>query len=147
MRNSHVVIITVLLVGIITSCSLNSKKIPDSQLLGVWRLEGRSMYDNMYISIVKENNQLQGRVLKKNANKYVQMFVDSNAVWFSEITRKSNYEFICKENKVGKELFAQFDVPTTQEIRIQFVNDTIIGCAFKNEDPLKSKVRMVKVNE
>lgn len=132
---------------IIYSCSYNSSKISENKFIGTWKLEGRAMYTDMLIKINRENNELIGRIFKKNTNKYVQLFADSNDVWISEIKRNSNFEFTIKESKIARELFGLYNQSTSQELKVQFLNDSIIGCAIKDENPLSSKVRYCRVKD
>jgi hypothetical protein len=77
----------------IFGCSNKFNKTPEENFIGIWKIEGRSMFNGIQIKIKKEDNELIGRIYKLNDNKLVQLFADSNDLWVSGIERKSNFEF------------------------------------------------------
>jgi hypothetical protein len=119
-------------------CSGNFKETPDDKFVGTWEMKGRDMFDGIQIIIAKKDNKLVGRISKLNANKYVKLFADSNDVWVSEIKRTSNFEFKLTEKKIGRDLFSMYGLSTSQEYRVQFIDDNTIGLASDNTDPLLS---------
>ena len=130
---------TLLLVTLfLLSCSEKFKKVSEDKFIGTWEMKGTSIMDGTQIQIQKENNNLVGRIVKLNDNKYVKLFADSNEVWISEISRNSNFEFKLTESKLGKDLFALYGQKTNQEFKVQFINDSIIGLAIESSDPSTS---------
>jgi hypothetical protein len=120
------------------SCSEKLKTVPDDKFIGTWEIKGASIMDGTQIQIQKENNKLIGRIVKLNNNKYVKLFADSNEVWISEISRNSNYEFKLTESKLGKDLFALYGQKTSQDFKVQFIDENTIGLATENSDPTTS---------
>ena len=120
------------------SCSEKLKTVPDDKFIGAWEIKGASIMDGTQIQIQKENNKLIGRIVKLNDNKYVKLFADSNEVWISEISRNSNYEFKLTESKLGKDLFALYGQKTSQDFKVQFIDENTIGLATENSDPTTS---------
>jgi hypothetical protein len=137
---------TLIVIVLFFSCSNKYSTVPEDKFIGIWELKGRSMFDSIQIKIDRENKELVGRVYKINSNKYVKLFVDSNAVWTSEIKRSSNFEFDIKENKIAKELFGAYGQSTSQEFKVQFIDDNTIGLATGSSDPLKSIVQYKRIN-
>lgn len=139
MRQIAKKILTLLLVSLfLSSCTEKFKKVPEDKFIGIWEIKGISMIDGIQIQIQRENNKLMGQIHKLNDNRYVKLFTDSSEIWIPEIRRVSNYEFELIENKVGKDLFSMYGQKTTQEFRVQFIDDNTIGLATKNSDPIKS---------
>lgn len=118
------------------SCS--SQLVPDDKFIGTWELKGRGIFEGMQIKIAKEDNKLVGKLVKRNNNKFIQLFSDSNDVWVSEIKRTSDYEFKLTEKKIAKDLFSLYGLSTSQDYRAQFIDDNTIGLAMDNSDPLQS---------
>lgn len=136
---------TLIIVVLFYSCSNKYNTVQEDKFIGIWELTGRTMFDGIQIKIDRENKELVGRVYKVNTNKYVNLFVDSNAVWTSEIKRSSNFEFDIKENKIAKELFGVYGQSTSQEFKVQFIDDNTIGLATGSSDPLKSIVQYKRI--
>jgi hypothetical protein len=122
------------------SCSDKLKKIPEDNFVGLWEIQGRSMFDGIQIKIEKENNDLIGRITKLNGNKLVKMFADSNDVWVAGIDRTSNFEFKLTEKKIAKDLFSLYGISTSQDFKVQFINDNTIGLGTESSNPQTSKV-------
>lgn len=99
---------------------------PMNQFIGTWRLEGRSLYENVEVKIGWKNDKLTGTILKLNDNKYVNLFMEEKDVFVSEIKRTSNFQFVLKEKKVAAELFAAYGNSGTQEFEVQFENKNTI---------------------
>ncbi len=132
------IIQTLFITLILTGCTEKLSKVPEDKFIGIWEIKGVSMLEGMQISIQNENNHLIGKVYKLNENKYVRMFVDSADIWISEIKRNSNFEFKLTENKIGKELFSVYGQKTTEDFKVEFIDENSFGLAGENSDPLKS---------
>lgn len=122
------------------ACTARTSMKPDHKFIGRWELSGRKMLDGIQVDIQREEGELVGRIVRLNDNKYVRMFVDSNSVLVSGISRTSNFQFKLTENKVAKELFSTYDLPGSQEFNVEFINDQTIGLSKGNANPLKSTV-------
>ena len=116
------------------------KEIPDDKFVGIWELKGRSAFEGMQIDIEKKDNHLSGKIFKLNDNKFVKLLVDSGGTWISEIKRSSNYEFKLTEKKIAGELFSSYGLSSSQEYRVQFIDDNTIGLAVENPDPQTSTI-------
>lgn len=127
------------------ACSDKYSKVPDEKFVGIWQVQGRSMFDGIEIKIEKADNNLTGRIYKLNDNKFIKMFADSNDVWVSEITRKSNFEFKLTEKKIARDLFSLYGLSTSQEFKAQFIDDNTIGLATESSDPRVSKILYKRV--
>ena len=83
--------------------------------------ETLSIQENFFnetIEIKKnKDGNLQGTLDSLNNNKYVQFFMNKDDVFVSSIERRSNFEFILMEKKIGSELFGMYDVSTTSEYK------------------------------
>jgi len=132
------IIKALIIIFILTSCTEKLNKVPEDKFIGIWEIKGVPMLEKMQIIIQNENNQLIGKVYKLNDNKFVRMFVDSSAVWIPEIKRNSNFEFKLTENKIGKELFSVYGQKTTEDYKVEFIDENTFGLARENSDPLKS---------
>lgn len=77
----------------ISGCSNKFSKTPEENFIGIWKIEGRSMFNGIQIKIEKEDKEFIGRIFKLNDNKLVQLFADSNEIWVSGIERKSQKIF------------------------------------------------------
>jgi hypothetical protein len=129
-----------LLIVLFTACSEKYSKVPDDKFVGIWQIQGRSMFEGIEVKIEKTDNNLTGRIYKLNDNKFIKMFADSNDVWVSEITRKSNFEFKLTEKKIARDLFSLYGLSTSQEFKAQFIDDNTIGLATESSDPQTSKI-------
>lgn len=134
MRLIQIFVIAILLIG----CTKHTTEVPFDKFIGVWELKGTPMIEGMQINIQKEETRLIGKIFKLNQNKYVKLFADSNDVWISNISRASNYEFKLTENKIGKELFAVYGIKSTQDFKVQFIDENTFGLATESSDPKKS---------
>jgi TATA-box binding protein (TBP) (component of TFIID and TFIIIB) len=130
----------------ISGCSNKLKETPAENFIGLWKIEGRSMFDGIQIKIEKKENEFIGRIYKLNDNKMVKLFVDSNDIWVSGIERRSNFEFALTEKKIAKDLFTLYGLPTSQEFKVEFFNKNTFGLAVDNSKPLNSKIRYRRIN-
>jgi hypothetical protein len=126
------------------SCG-NNTYIPDDKFVGVWELKGRSMFEGMQIKIERKEDKFTGRLIKLNDNKFIKMLADSNDVWVSEIKRASSYQFRLTEKKIARDLFALYGLSTSQEFKVEFIDDNTIGLGSDSADPLKSQVTYKRV--
>lgn len=131
---------------LISGCSNKLKETPAENFIGLWKIEGRSMFNGIQIKIKKEDNELIGRIYKLNDNKLVQLFADSNDIWVSGIERLSNFEFALTEKKIAKDLFSLYGLPTSQEFKVEFFNKNTFGLAVDNSKPLNSKIIYRRIN-
>ncbi len=130
----------------ISGCSNKLKKTPAENFIGIWKIEGRSMFNGIQIKIEKNENELIGRIYKLNENKFVQLFADSNDVWVSGIERRSNFEFALTEKKIAKDLFSLYGLSTSQEYKVEFFNENAFGLSIDNSKPLNSKIIYRRIN-
>lgn len=131
---------------LLTSCGDKLNKVSEDKFVGIWEINGVSMLEGMQIIIQKENNKLVGKIYKLNDNKYVRMFADSSDIWISEIKRNSNFEFKLTENKIGKELFGIYGQKTSEDFKVEFIDENTFGLAGENSDPLKSTRIYKRIN-
>lgn len=124
MKYFLVVLVSVLLF----SCESGKyKEVPLSQFEGKWKLCGREIYQDMTITIKRNSeNKLIGTIDTLNENKFVQFFMTKGDKLISSIERRSNFEFIVTEKKIGSELFGMYDLSTTEKYNVRFHSpDTI----------------------
>lgn len=137
-----------LLAGLLlTSCNENKiSKTPIENFLGIWELKGRPMFDGIQLEIKKESDgNLTARVITLNDNKYVQMFVEIDNIWVTEISRISNYEFSLIEKRIGSELFSIYELSTTNEYKVVFIDKNTIALGVNGTDPYESKIKYVRI--
>ncbi len=119
---------------------------PIDNFEGIWELSGRTMFDGIKIKIEKrDNGDLMGKVISLNDNKYVKMFVEPNDIWVTGISRSSNYEFKLTEKKIGSVLFSVYGLSTTNEYKVEFIDDDTIGLGRDNSDPTKSPIKYIRL--
>lgn len=122
-------------------------EIPIDNFVGVWKLQGRSMFNGIEISIEENTSgDLVGKVIKINDNKYVNMFVEPNDTWVSSIRRSSNYEFKLTEKKVGSALFSLYGLDTSKEYKVEFIDENTLGLGTGESKPAESSVRYIRIN-
>ncbi|MFW5804598.1 MAG: hypothetical protein ACOCWG_05155 [bacterium] len=139
-----------LLAGLLmTSCDKSKlSKTSIDNFLGTWELKGRPMFDGIQIEIKEESDgNLTARVITLNDNKYVRMFVEPNNVWVTEISRISNYEFMLIEKRLGSELFSIYDLPTTSEYKVVFIDKNTIALGVNGTDPYDSKLKYIRIEQ
>jgi hypothetical protein len=132
---------------LLASCSEKYGYVADDKFVGLWELSGRSMFNGIQVRIQKEDNAFVGKIVKLNANKYVQMFADTNDVWVSGIDRSSNFAFRLTERKLARELFSVYGMSGSQEFKVQFIDDNTLGLATEGADPLNSTVVYKRIKE
>jgi hypothetical protein len=126
---------------LLASCDGKLKETPISQVEGIWELQGRKMFNGVKIKIEKnEKGKLFGKIVELNGNKYVNMFIAENDIWIKSINRSSNFEFKLLENKIAKDLFAIYDIPTSVEYKAEFIDNDKIGLATGNSNPTESSI-------
>jgi hypothetical protein len=128
-----------LIIGMIFCSCSKRNKISEEKFVGDWELKGRSSYEGIQVRIKIVDKKIKGRILKLNNNKIVRMFMDSDAVFVAEIKRVSNFEFKLTEKKPAAELFSMYNQSTSQEFKVEFIDDNKIGLV-ENGDPKKSSV-------
>lgn len=121
------------------SCS-DTAMVSEDKFVGLWELKGRSMFEGIQVRIDKQGEKISGRIFKLNDNKFIKMFADTNDVWVSEIRRSSNYQFRLVEKKIARDLFSLYGLSTSQEFKVQFIDDNTIGLSTESADPLKSQI-------
>lgn len=139
MQRLYNILLKAVLLVVCLGCS-EINKVPDESFAGTWELTGRKIYQGIHIRIEKEGDEFVGRIVKLNDNKYVNLLTDSNAVWVSGVKRLSNYQFRLTENKIGKELFSVYELPTSQEFEVEFIDENSFALGKNNADPLKSAI-------
>ncbi len=126
-------------------CDERLKEIPMDRFVGVWELKGRSMFDGIQIKIENQDEKLVGKIFKLNDNKLVKMFAENGDTWVSEITRSSNYQFELTERKLAKDLFSIYGMSTSQEFKIEFIDENTIGLGTDNADPQIATITYTRV--
>lgn len=116
------ILLTILLSISTLSCS-DYKHIDESKFIGKWALFGREIYSGMEISITKENNLLVGKINKTPNNKYGDIFLKTGDIWISSIKRSANHYFKITEFKIASEIFALYDLSTTNDYYATFSED------------------------
>jgi hypothetical protein len=132
------------LLSLCFSCR-NKAHVPDDKFVGVWELKGRSMFEGMQVKIERKEDKFTGRLIRLNDNKFIKMFADSNDVWISEIKRSSSYQFRLTEKKIARDLFSLYGLSTSQEFKVEFIDDNTFGLGSDSADPLKSQVTYKRV--
>lgn len=126
-----------LLIILLSSCS---EPISENKFIGTWELTGRKMFNGMEVEIKKENEILVGRIRTLNDNKYVKLYVREGEIWIPAIKRISNSQFRLKEKKLAYELFSLYGLSTSEEYKVEFIDNNSFGLATNNKDPLESSI-------
>ncbi len=136
----------ILLLGLLISGCNKLNEVPIENFKGTWKLEGRSMFNGIEIKIEENSSgKLIGKVISLNDNKYVKMFVEMDDDWMTGIRRTSNYQFRLTEKKVGSDLFSIYGLETTNEYKVEFIDENTIGLGSGNSKPTESSVKYVRV--
>ncbi|WP_372650945.1 hypothetical protein [Draconibacterium sp.] len=136
----------ILLLGLLISSCDKLNETPIENFKGTWKLEGRSMFNGIEIKIEENSGvKLIGKVVSLNDNKYVKMFVETNDTWVTGIRRTSNYEFRLTEKKIGSDLFSIYDLETTKEYKVEFIDEDTIGLGSGDSKPTESSVKYIRV--
>ncbi|MBL0742411.1 hypothetical protein [Chryseolinea lacunae] len=130
-------ILFILILCIASGCS---KEVSDEKFVGTWELNGRSMFEGIQIKIEKKDGDFVGKIIHLNDNKFIKMFADSGDVWVSAITRSSNFDFKLTEKKIARDLFSLYGLSTSQDFKVQFIDDNTIGLGSDSADPQRSSV-------
>ncbi|SHG87952.1 hypothetical protein SAMN04488109_2289 [Chryseolinea serpens] len=130
------------LMCLFTGCT---EEVPDDAFVGTWELKGRTKFEGIRIKIEKHDDALTGRIVKLNNNKLVKMFADSSDVWVSGIQRVSKYEFKLTERKLAADLFSLYGQTTSQDFKVEFIDDNTVGLATEGADPKNSTVLYKRV--
>lgn len=129
---------------IVSLLACNTSKLKETSMdkfIGEWKIEGRSMFEGMTISINKnKEGKLKGVISKLNDNKYINMFAEINDTWVSSINRNSNYSFSITEKKIGAQLFSLYGQSTSTKFNTQFIDDNTFAIAKGNANPTKSSI-------
>lgn len=133
-------LIIIALIFFIAGCGEKLKEVPTDKFAGVWELKGRKMFEGIQIKIEVQGETVTGKIVKLNDNKWVKMFADNGDVWISEVTRSSNYQFRLVEKKLAKDLFSLYGISTSQEFKVEFIDDNTIGLTSETGDPQKATV-------
>jgi hypothetical protein len=112
---------------LISGCSNKLTETPTENFIGLWKIEGRSMFDGIQIKIEKKENEFIGRIYKLNDNKMVKLFVDSNDIWVSGIERRSNFEFALTEKKSQKIFLLYTVYQHHKNLKLNFLIKTPLG--------------------
>lgn len=122
-------------------------EVPLSKFEGTWELYGRNMFNGIQINIVTDDKgSMTGHIVKLNEHKLIKMFVDSNDVWISSISRKSNYQFKLTEKKIARELFSLYGLSSSQEFSVEFIDDNTFGLSKGGADPKVSEVLYKRID-
>jgi hypothetical protein len=126
-------------------CADKLAEVSSDKFVGLWEVKGRGTFEGMQIRIEKTDDKLVGTIARLNDNKIVQMFAQTGDTWVSEIKRLSNFEFRLTEKKIARDLFSLYGLPTSQEFKVQFIDDNTIGLAADNSDPELSTIQYKRV--
>ena len=125
---------------LVIGCGDKLKEVPMDKFVGVWEIKGREMFEGIQIKIENHDGKFTGKIFKLNDNRLVKMFAENGNTWVSEITRSSNYQFRLTEKKLAKDLFSMYGLPTSQEFKIEFIDDNTIGLGTDNSDPQNATI-------
>ncbi|MFA5575627.1 MAG: hypothetical protein WC994_11355 [Brumimicrobium sp.] len=120
--------IIIILALLFSSCNgISTSKTSESTFIGVWKIEDREILNNIEFEIFNnDKNELKGIIRSINDNKYVQLFMNEEDQFITNIKRKSNTEFIITEKMIAAPLFSVYDQKTTKDFNVSFQNkDTI----------------------
>ncbi len=120
---------------------IKTNRSDDNLFVGVWQMEGRSMFEGMQVAISKkENGSFEGRILRLNENKMIQLFADSNQIIVSDIKRNTNSQFTFTEKKIAGDLFSNYGLETKTDYKAVFITNDLIGLSSGTLDPKVSKI-------
>jgi hypothetical protein len=128
-------LIGITLAFFLAACGDKMNEVPMDKFIGLWELKGRGVFEGIQIRIDKQGEKLNGKIVKLNDNKLVKIFADNGDTWVSEIARSSNYQFKLTEKKLAKDLFSLYGLSTSQEFKVEFIDDNTIGLAADGSDP------------
>jgi hypothetical protein len=134
-----------LMAFLVMGCADKLTEVSLDKFVGVWEVKGRGTFEGIQIRIEKADDKLVGKIAKLNDHKIVQMFAQTGDTWVSEIKRLSNFEFQLTEKKIARDLFSLYGLPTSQEFKVQFIDDNTIGLATDSSDPQLSTVQYKRV--
>lgn len=99
------------------------------------------MFEGMQVAISKkENGSFEGRILRLNENKMIQLFADSNQIIVSDIKRNTNSQFTFTEKKIAGDLFSNYGLETKTDYKAVFITNDLIGLSSGTLDPKVSKI-------
>ena len=135
------VLIFCLSILVLFSCEKTKySKVPESDFIGVWVLDGRTLFDGIQNEISETKDNYVGKVVKLNDEKLIKMFVEVGDTWVSGIKRKSNFEFTLTEKRIANQLFRLYGQNTSESFEVQFINKNSIALTKKGKDTKNSKV-------
>lgn len=138
--------VKIVIVGLLLlSCENRLQEVSFDKFVGLWEVKGRGMFEGIQIRIEKSDDKLVGKIEKLNDNRMVNMFAKAGDTWISDIKRSSNFEFRLTEKKIASELFSVYGLSTSQEYRVQFIDDQTIGLGTESSDPQQSPVRYLRI--
>ncbi|MBP5982223.1 MAG: hypothetical protein KA734_00750 [Fluviicola sp.] len=132
------------------SCNNHSKVKSSFNFIGKWELTGHGIMDGIIVKIeYNKEKKLIGKVCQLNDNKLVNMFLDSNSVFISSIERRSQFQFILKEKKIGSELFDLYGLDTRSVFQAQFRDkDTIVLSKDQSNTNINgSLTKLIRIKE
>lgn len=110
-----------LLTFVVFSCDTGKlSETPMKQFPGVWIAKERPLIDGVQFEITEKDGALEGRIVQLNDNKLVRLFLSEGDVLISEITRRSNYQFVVREKHIAASLFSTYDLPSSEELTAEF---------------------------
>lgn len=111
----------ILLTFVVFSCDTSKlSETPIKQFAGVWIAKDRPLIGGVQFEIVETKGLLEGRIVKLNGNKLVNLFSSEGDVLISGITRRSNYQFNIFEKHVAAPLFSTYDLPSSAQLTAEF---------------------------
>lgn len=142
------ILFIIIVLTLTCSCDTSKfKETPESKFFGLWKINDGTLYNGSIIKFSKDDNgEMFGRIVRLNNNKLLNLFVDSSNVIFFSFSRTSNFQFKISKMRVGSDLMKMYDVPTSDVLTVQFINDSTIGLANNDKDPLKSKQTLTRLD-
>ncbi len=137
--------VAMLCIMVLYGCSSGAfQKVSEDKFIGTWEIVGRKNLKGIQIEIKRNSkNELEGRIKKRNQNKLVILFLDTNEVFIKRIERASNYQFVIVEEKLGHTLFSLYGIDTEAKYDVEFNGNTFINFS-KNSDNKKVGYKKVK---
>jgi len=116
------------------------KEVPINKFVGLWEIKGRSMFEGIHVRIEQQDQKLIGKIESLNHNKLIKMFAEVGDIWVADISRSSNFQFKLTERKIANDLFSLYGQSTSQDFKVEFIDDNTIGLGFGGADPQHSKI-------
>ncbi len=97
--------------------------VDEDAFIGTWELKGRNIYNQMTVSIVKEDGKLKGYIVSLPNNKYGEFFLEEKSPWILSVSRSANHYFKITEEKIASDLFVIYNLEETSTFYVTFSKD------------------------